>query len=58
MSSFNLVKYASVLCFAFGNEVCGSLAAQPETEPAPPALEDEVLTAGLPGLLRHQPILT
>ena len=40
---------ASVLCFAFGNEVCGSLAAQPGSEPAPPALEDEVLTAGLPG---------
>ena len=41
---------ASVLCFGFfGQEACGILAPQPEIEPAPPALEGEVLTTGPPG---------
>ena len=33
----------------FGLETCGILAPRPEIEPAPPALEGEVLTTGLPG---------
>ena len=39
----------------FGHEVCGILAPRPGIEPvppaleAPPALEGEVLTTGLPG---------
>ena len=38
------------LCFGFfGPEACGILAPQPRIEPAPPALEREVLTTGLPG---------
>ena len=41
---------ASVLCFGFfGCKACGTLALQPGIEPAPPALEDEVLTTGPPG---------
>ena len=35
--------------WVFGHEVCGILAPQPGIEPAPPALEDEVLTTGPPG---------
>ena len=34
----------------FGHEACGVLAPQPGIEPAPPALEGEVLTTGLPGM--------
>ena len=37
-----------MFCF-FGWEACGILAPQPGIEPAPPALEGEVLTTGLPG---------
>ena len=33
----------------FGQEACGILAPGPGIEPAPPALEGEVLTAGPPG---------
>ena len=33
----------------FWPEACGILAPQPGTEPAPPALEGEVLTTGPPG---------
>ena len=33
----------------FGLEACGILAAPPEIEPAPTALEAGVLTTGLPG---------
>ena len=34
---------------SFGSEVCGILAPRPGIEPAPPTLEDEVLTTGPPG---------
>ena len=41
---------SSVLCFVFfGREVCGILAPQPGMEPVLSALEDNVLTSGLPG---------
>ena len=33
----------------FGPEACGILAPRPGIEPAPPALEGEVLTTGPPG---------
>ena len=33
----------------FGHKACGILAPQPGIEPAPPALEGEILTAGPPG---------
>ena len=33
----------------FGCEACGILAPWPGIEPAPPTLEGEVLTTGLPG---------
>ena len=33
----------------FGHEACGILVPQPGIEPAPPALEDEVLTTEPPG---------
>ena len=39
----------------FGREACGILAPQPGIELAPPALEGEVLTTGLPG---KSPILS
>ena len=35
--------------FFFGPEACGVLALWPEVEPAPPALEGQVLTPGPPG---------
>ena len=35
--------------FFFGHEAFGVLALQAWIEPIPPALEDEVLTTGLPG---------
>ena len=41
-----------LLCYVFGffwPEACGILAPRPGIEPAPPALEGEVLTTGLPG---------
>ena len=34
----------------FGREARGILAPQPGIEPAPPALEGDVLTTGLPGM--------
>ena len=37
----------------FGHEACGILAPWPGIEPAPPALESEVLTTGLPGIPYH-----
>ena len=37
-----------MFCF-FGCEACGILAPGPGIEPAPPALEGEVLTTGPPG---------
>ena len=41
---------ASVPCFRFfGYKACEVLPPQPGTEPAPPALEGNVLTAGPPG---------
>ena len=41
---------ASGLCFGvFGHEACGILAPRPGIEPAPTALEGEVLTTGPPG---------
>ena len=41
---------SSVLCFVFfGREVCGILAPQPGMEPVLSALEDNVLSSGLPG---------
>ena len=37
-------------CFGFfGPEACGILAPQPRIEPAPPALEGEILTTGPEG---------
>ena len=45
-----LIECVTVLFLLFsGHEACGVLASWPETEPAPPALEGEVLTTGLPG---------
>ena len=45
---------ASVLCFGFvAPEACGVLALWPGIEPAPPALEGEVLTTGPPGKSRR-----
>ena len=35
--------------FFFGHETCGILAPLPGIEPVPSALEDELLTTGLPG---------
>ena len=37
-----------VLFCYFCHQACGTLAPQPGTEPAPPALEGEVLTTGEP----------
>ena len=49
-SLLNLLQYC--FCFMiwfFGHEACGILAPRPGIEPAPPALEGEVLTTGPPG---------
>ena len=35
--------------WCFGHETCEILALQPGVEPAPPALEGELSTTGLPG---------
>ena len=43
-----LLFYVSVFFFFFGPEACGILTPQPEIQPAPPALEGKVLTAGPP----------
>ena len=49
-SLFNLLQYCFCFMFwFFGREACGILAPRPGIEPAPPALEGEVLTTGLPG---------
>ena len=37
------------MSWVFGHEACGILAPQPGIEPAPLALEGEVLTTELPG---------
>ena len=37
----------------FGHETCGILAPSPGIEPAPPALEGEVLTTGPHGKSQH-----
>ena len=36
-----------------GHEACGVLVLQPETEPAPPVLEDKFLSTGPPGKPPH-----
>ena len=41
-----------------GPEVCGVLAHWPGIKPAPPALEGEVLTTGLPGKSQKHGFLT
>ena len=47
---FNLLQYHFCFMFCFlGHEACEILAPHPGIEPAPPALEGEVLTTGLPG---------
>ena len=49
-SLLNLLQYC--FCFIFwslGRKACGILAPRPGIEPAPLALEGEVLTTGLPG---------
>ena len=49
-SLLNSLQYC--LCFMFwffGQEACRILASWPGIEPAPSALEGEVLTTGLPG---------
>ena len=38
-----------LLFLYIGQEACGILAPQPGIKPAPPALEDEVVTTGPPG---------
>ena len=45
-----------MFCF-FGHETCGILAPRPGIEPAPPALESEVLTTGLLGKSPYVEIL-
>ena len=46
----NLLQHCCCSVFVFfGHEACGILASQSGIEPAPPALEGEVLTTGLPG---------
>ena len=49
-SSLNLLQYGFCFIFwFFGRQACGILAPWPGIEPAPPALEGEVLTTGPPG---------
>ena len=49
-SLLNLLQYCFCFMFwFFGPEAYGILAPQPGIEPAPPALEGEVLTTGPPG---------
>ena len=48
LSCFCFFKTNSLL-LGEGGEACGILAPRPGIEPAPPALEGEVLTTGLPG---------
>ena len=50
LSLLNLLQYCFCFIFWFlGHEACGILAHHPGIKPAPPALEDEVLTTGPPG---------
>ena len=44
-----LVYVFMVFFFFFGQEACGILAPRARIEPAPPALESEILTPGPPG---------
>ena len=47
--SIEFVTMLFLLCFLFcGHKTCGILAPRPGIEPAPPALEGKVLTAGPP----------
>ena len=49
-SLLNLLQHCFCFMFGvFGQEACGNLAPWPGIEPIHPALEDEVLTTGLPG---------
>ena len=49
-SLFNLLPYCvPLMLWFFGPAACRILAPWPGLEPAPPALEDEVLTTGPPG---------
>ena len=47
------IEFVTILflfyALVFGRKVCGFLAPWPGIKPAPPALEGEVLTTGLPG---------
>ena len=57
-SLLNLLQYCFCFMFwFFGCEACGILAPRPGIEPAPPALEGEVLTTGPPGKSRLLSIL-
>ena len=42
-----------LLFWFFAREACGIPAPRPGTEPAPPTLEGEILTTGLPGKSRE-----
>ena len=43
--------------WSFGSEACRILAPQPGFKPAPPALEGEVLSTGLPGKTQYSSVL-
>ena len=43
------IEFVLFICLLFGHETCGILAPQSGIEPAPCALEDELLTTGPPG---------
>ena len=58
LSLLNLLQYCFCFIFWFlGHEACGILAHHPGIKPAPPALEDEVLTTGPPGKSPHSCIV-
>ena len=49
-SSLNLLQYClRFMIWSFGHKACGILVPPPGMEPAPPALEGEVLIPGTPG---------
>ena len=53
-SLLNFLQYCFCFMFwFFGREACGTLVPWPGIKPAPPALEGEVLTTGLPGKSQH-----
>ena len=53
-SLLNSLQYYFCFCFCFfGCKVCGILASEPGINPAPPALEGEVLTTGTPREVPH-----